>query len=168
MKKETFAFDLDEIFVRVSQTYFGGKIARPKLAWSARGAKYTMGKYNYTTDTLTINRRLNRADTPEYVLEFVMYHELLHKALGYSVVNNRRRVHSPQFRKLEKAFARYREASDFLEAFARKSVPRPSGEKNAACRNASERPAQLKSASRSPYRRGKGFLEWLFDLIENM
>ena len=80
-----------------------------------------MGKYNYTIDTLTINRRLNRADTPEYVLEFVMYHELLHKALGYSVVNNRRRVHSPQFRKLEKAFARYREASDFLEAFARKS-----------------------------------------------
>ena len=97
MKKETFAFDLDEIFVRVSQTYFGGKIARPKLAWSARGAKYTMGKYNYTTDTLTINRRLNRADTPEYVLEFVMYHELLHKALGYSVVNNRRRVIEQNF-----------------------------------------------------------------------
>ena len=47
MKKAAPAFDLDEIFVRVSQTYFGGKIARPKLAWSARGAKYTMGKYNY-------------------------------------------------------------------------------------------------------------------------
>ena len=76
MKKAAPAFNLDEIFVRVSQTYFGGKIARPKLSWSARGAKYTMGKYNYTTDTLTINRRLNRADTPEYVLEFVMYHKI--------------------------------------------------------------------------------------------
>lgn len=168
MKKAAPAFNLDEIFARVSQTYFGGKIAKPKLAWSARGAKYTMGKYNYTTDTLTINRRLNRPDTPEYVLEFLMYHELLHKALGYSVVNDRRRVHTPQFRKLEKKFARYREANDFLEAFARKSVPQPSGEKNAASRNASDRPARRKSASRSPFRRGNGLLEWLFDLIENM
>ena len=65
MKKAAPAFDLDEIFVRVSQTYFGGKIARPKLAWSARGAKYTMGKYNYTTDTLTINRLLNRAEVAD-------------------------------------------------------------------------------------------------------
>ncbi len=32
MKKAAPAFNLDEIFARVSQTYFGGKIAKPKLA----------------------------------------------------------------------------------------------------------------------------------------
>lgn len=119
MKKKSAPFDLNEIFERVNETYFDGKIAKPRLTWSARVSKSTMGKYNYATDTLTLNRLLNRAGTPRYVLEFLMYHELLHKALGYQVVNQRRRVHTPRFRKLEKNFRQYREANDYLRILAK-------------------------------------------------
>lgn len=119
MKKKNDLFDLNEIFERVNETYFDGKIAKPRLTWSARVSKSTMGKYNYATDTLTLNRLLNRAGTPRYVLEFLMYHELLHKALGYQIVNQRRRVHTPRFRKLEKTFHQYREANDYLRVLAK-------------------------------------------------
>ncbi len=119
MKKKNDLFDLNEIFERVNETYFDGKIAKPRLTWSARVSKSTMGKYNYATDTLTLNRLLNRAGTPRYVLEFLMYHELLHKALGYQIVNQRRRVHTPRFRKLEKNFHQYREANDYLCVLAK-------------------------------------------------
>lgn len=131
MKKKSDAFDLDEIFKCVNETYFGGKIAKPRLAWSARASKATMGKYNYSTDTLTLNRLLNRAETPRYVLEFLMYHELLHKALGYQVVNQRRRVHTPQFRKLEKSFRNYKEANEYLRAVAAKEHEKSRCEKKA-------------------------------------
>lgn len=120
VKKKNDVIDLNEIFERVNETYFDGKLAKPRLGWSARVSKSTMGKYNYTTDTLTVNRLLNHAGTPVYVIEFLLYHELLHKALGYQVVNQRRRVHTPRFRKLEKAFPRYQEANDYLIALSKK------------------------------------------------
>lgn len=143
------AFDLDRLFDRVNQTCFGGRLAAPKMNWSARTSKSVMGKYNYATDTLTINRLLNHADTPVYVIEFLIYHELLHKALGVQVVNNRRRVHTPAFRKLERAFPRYQEASEYLTALAR------SEHEKTPTRRKRKKPAPRK----------KSFLERLLDSI---
>ncbi len=47
---------------------------------------------------------------PAYAVDFVMYHELLHKQLGVKVVNGRRYAHTPAFREAELAFKRYDDA----------------------------------------------------------
>lgn len=143
------AFDLEKLFDRVNRTCFGGQLAAPVMKWSARSSKSVMGKYNYTTDTLTINRLLNREDTPVYVIEFLIYHELLHKALGYQVINNRRRVHTPNFRKLERAFPRYQEANEYLTSLARSEHEKALMRKNA----------------KTPPSRRKSFLERFLDAL---
>ena len=47
---------------------------------------------------------LNDERVPKYVVEFVMYHELLHKAHGIGFATSRRTMHTPAFRADERRF----------------------------------------------------------------
>lgn len=108
-------FNLDEVFERVNNTFFGGKLPKPALKWSAQANKRRMGAYNYRTDTVMINKALDRRKTPPQVIDFVMYHELLHKALGYKTSRSgRRQAHTAEFRKYEKSFPHYEEIEHYL------------------------------------------------------
>ena len=40
------------------------------------------GYYDPHSNTITINRRFDTADTPRVLVEYVMYHEMLHQHLG--------------------------------------------------------------------------------------
>lgn len=109
-------YDLEAVFQTCNQRNFGGKMPRPKgLTWSQRVNHSTMGTYNLSDDTVTINRGLDRRDVPAYVLDFIMYHELLHKLLGVKTVGSRRHAHTPEFRKLEQAHPQYLQAQDFIK-----------------------------------------------------
>lgn len=107
-------YNLTEIFDQINQDYFGGKLEKPVLRWSAHPNKHRMGTYNFKTDTIMINKALDRQKTPDYVINFVMYHEMLHKVLGYDTKGNRRRAHTADFRKYEKSFPTYPEAEKYL------------------------------------------------------
>jgi predicted metal-dependent hydrolase len=79
-----------------------------------------MGHYNAHTDTLMLSITLDAVPVPRYVIDYVMYHEMLHKQFGVSVVNGRRYAHTPEFRAAEQAFARYEEAEAYLAQMRRK------------------------------------------------
>jgi predicted metal-dependent hydrolase len=75
-----------------------------------------VGTYHEKSDRVLVTRRLDSPQVPEFVLDFVMYHELLHKALGTGRGRDgRRRVHGPEFRRLERRFRGYREAEEWLK-----------------------------------------------------
>ena len=108
-------FDLEAVFQACNVRNFGGKMQRPRgLHWSARVNHSTMGSYNLREDTVMINRGLDSGKVPAYVLDFVMYHELLHKLLGIETSGSRNRAHTPEFRKLERAHPDYQRAQDFI------------------------------------------------------
>ncbi len=65
-----------------------------------------------------ISRTLDYADVPAFVIDFVMYHELLHKKLGVAWRNGRRAVHTPAFRREENRFEQYTAAEAALAALA--------------------------------------------------
>ena len=114
-------YDLESIFQTCNRRYFNGKMPRPRgLHWSARVNHSTMGSYNLKEDTLMINRGLDSGKVPEYVPDFVMYHELLHKLLGIDTTGSRNRAHTPEFRKLEQAHPDYLRAQDFIRKNAAK------------------------------------------------
>jgi len=108
--------DLTAAFQRVNRSYFGGAVNAPRLIWNRRPTTRKMGHYDTTQDTVMISMSLDRADVPAYVVEFVVYHELLHKTMGTKVVNGRRHSHTSAFRKAERAFKQYPEAQTFLAA----------------------------------------------------
>lgn len=114
--------DLGASFERVGSKYFGGVSGRPRLTWSASFTARKFGHYNPITDTVMISRSLDRADVPEFVVDFVMYHELLHKRLGSDWSNGRRGVHTPQFRKEERRFEHYAAAEAAIERLARRQA----------------------------------------------
>ena len=111
-------FDLAEVFVRVNRRYFGGDLGMPRLIWSYQLTRRKLGHYQFATDTVMISRSLDGADVPAYVVEFVMYHELLHKHMGVKVMNGRRYAHTPEFRAAERRFGEYAVADAWLKGLA--------------------------------------------------
>ena len=112
--------DLDASFDRVNAAYFDGAMSRPVLVWNKvpTGAKF--GHYRKQGDQVMLSITLDDPSVPEWVLDFVMYHELLHRKLGYVLFNGRRMSHTPDFRNEERRYARYQEAEEHLAALARR------------------------------------------------
>ena len=111
-------FDLRDLHARLNRQFFSGD-SKAKVTWGApvkrrRVRWMRFGTYDYETGVITLNQRLNARDIPRYMVEFVMYHEMLHEILGADVSpNGRRRVHTQRFRELEKAFPEYKKAMAF-------------------------------------------------------
>ncbi len=111
--------DLEASFHRVNSEHFNGLLKKPTLRWASVASTRTFGKYRFTEDLLTISPSLDAADVPAWVLDFVVFHELLHKALGLTPKGGRRYAHTPDFRVAERSHPRYAEADAFLKRLTR-------------------------------------------------
>lgn len=112
--------DLAEIFDRVNKTYFDGKVELLITWYGTRGkrgrSQVTFGLYYDSMKLIKINRLLDTPDVPTYVVEFVVYHEILHHVSpSYVEQTGRRQVHSKEFKKLEKQFQAYAAAKQWIE-----------------------------------------------------
>jgi predicted metal-dependent hydrolase len=111
--------NLDESFKRVNEIYFRNSMEKPQLTWSLQRAKRTLGRYDSERDVVSISRILDSPQIPEELLDFIMYHELLHKKHGITVKGNRRRIHTPQFKEDEKKFHNYQKIKKLMENLAK-------------------------------------------------
>lgn len=112
-------YDLNRVYERVNQRYFAGEMDKPELCWTQRQTVRMYGRYRLGPDTVSISLSLDDAQVPEFVVEYVMYHELLHKLLGVDIVRGRRRSHTREFHRYEKSFDRYNEAQMFLKEWSK-------------------------------------------------
>jgi hypothetical protein len=112
------AHDLNEIFARVNSSYFGGLMPKPTLTWNRTLTARKFGHYQPGRDTIMISITLDDPEVPAFALDFVMYHELLHKKHGSMTVNGRRLSHSQAFRAEERQFAHYHEAERLIHELA--------------------------------------------------
>ncbi|MBN1511200.1 MAG: M48 family peptidase, partial [Phycisphaerae bacterium] len=110
--------NLQACFNRVNGRYFDGCLARPRLTWSRTFSGRRFGHYDPIRDTVMVSAILDRVAVAEHVLDFVMYHELLHKALGVGWRNGRQAVHTPEFREKERQFEQYAAATAAIETLA--------------------------------------------------
>jgi hypothetical protein len=111
--------DLASLFESLNQRYFGGKLERPHIGWSMRSWRRQFGCYDPGPNQIVLNRRMDRQGVPQFVVEYVLYHEMLHvkhptRRSGCSLVS-----HSPEFRAEEKRFAHFTIARKFLDHLAR-------------------------------------------------
>lgn len=107
--------DLEPMFASLNLEYFGGRLPRPRLGWSARPWRSQFGCYDPSLDQIVMNRRLDRPDVPAYAVEFILYHEMLHVKHPLRAAACGLQSHSPEFRAEEKHFAHYDRARKFLE-----------------------------------------------------
>lgn len=109
-------YDLKRLFNDLNQEYFQGKLEQPRLMWSTRSSKRRLGTYDPHSNTITINRRFDRADIPVLLVKYILYHEMLHQLLGIKEVNGRRYAHTSAFKKAEKKFKDRKAAEELVKA----------------------------------------------------
>jgi hypothetical protein len=118
MNTVTLYYNLDQLFDKINCEYFAAKLTKPRLMWSQFQTYRKFGHYEPARNRIVISLTLDEIAIPELVVEFVLYHELLHKYHGEKWVNGRRMVHTPDFRHDESKFRFYDEAEAWLSKLA--------------------------------------------------
>jgi hypothetical protein len=106
---------LEDSFDRMNNKYLNGMIIQPNLEFGGKNF-HTMGTYDYSTDTIRISKLLTK---DQNLLDYVMYHEMLHKKFKYKNTAKRTIHHSREFREWEKKYED-KEIEDKLKKFLRK------------------------------------------------
>jgi predicted metal-dependent hydrolase len=109
-------YDLDLIFERLNILYFQNAMPKPVLTWSARKTYRILGHHDSTHEVIVISRSLDGKKVPPYVVEYVVYHEMLHIHHPTTHRNGRRYNHTPAFRRDEQNFAFFDEAERWIES----------------------------------------------------
>jgi len=109
-------YDLREIFHRVNRRFFESRLPEPILGWSKYKAYARLGFYDRERNLLVISRIFDSKKTPQEVVEFLMYHEMLHIYLpAQKGRGSRRRVHTAEFNRLERSFPGYENIKRWIE-----------------------------------------------------
>jgi hypothetical protein len=99
--------DLEEIFHGLNHRFFSGQIPSSRLGWSHRNSRRILGHYDSGHRTIMISRKLDSPSVPRYLVEYVVYHEMLHIRFPVERRGQRRVIHSREFREAEKRFPQY-------------------------------------------------------------
>jgi hypothetical protein len=113
------ARDLRDVFDYVNSFYFASRLQDPILAWATESPRRRLGFYFQPLNLLAANRALDSDAVPRYVLEFVVFHELLHHVSAGNGRAARRVHHTLEFKKQEKTFSHYDDAERWLGMLAR-------------------------------------------------
>jgi hypothetical protein len=115
--------DLGEVLARVVAAHFGGALdvgitwgRAPVKGRGRRRRSRALANYSYDDRMIRVNPVLDAPDVPPYVVDWIVYHEILHHVLPVEEADGRRRYHTRRFRALERAFARYDDARAWEKA----------------------------------------------------
>jgi len=109
------SYDLDAVFEDLNTRFFHGLMARPRMSWSQTKTRRILGHYDPAHNAIIISRIFDHPGVPRYVLEYIVYHEMLHLKHPVRLRGSRRCVHSAEFQAEEKLFPRVNEANAFLK-----------------------------------------------------
>jgi predicted metal-dependent hydrolase len=114
---------LDEIYAELNRLHFNNQVEVRKLGWGSRRSWSRLGHYDPVHHTITISPTLDSPRVPKSALSYLLYHEMLHTL--FHGTGGRKRHHTPEFNRAERAFPSYAEARKFLDHFSRTRGRRP-------------------------------------------
>ena len=92
---------LEDSFNRVNERFFLGLVEQPNLRWGGLSTS-TFGSYDFKTDTVTMSRIFEETDT--LYLDYIMFHEILHKQRKFKRSGSKTYYHDSKFKRAEKIF----------------------------------------------------------------
>jgi len=108
---------LEASFNRNNEAFFNGMMDPPNFEWGSDSTS-KLGSYEYGSDTITISSIFRFADP--VLMDYVMYHEMLHKKFKFENKNGRTVHHSPEFKRMEAKFPQRDLMEKEISKFARK------------------------------------------------
>jgi predicted metal-dependent hydrolase len=127
VKKDLFGpkgknYHLTDSFLRVNEKYFDSELVMPTLSWSRRHTNTRFGHHDEALNTIVISKTLDSKKLPQYLLDYIMFHELLHIKHKTQYKNGRRRVHTKGFQNDEKKYQKRDEAEALLKKLSAGSI----------------------------------------------
>lgn len=107
---------LEASFQRINQQFFHNEVEQPNLQWGIDSFR-KLASYNFHDDTITVSTVFTPAK-PE-ILDFLMYHEMLHKQHKFKHRNGRSSFHSPEFKEAEQAYPHHEQIEREINAMIR-------------------------------------------------
>jgi len=107
-------YHLEEIFDDLNRRFFHGLMGRPQLTWSRDHARNRLGHYDPAHNAIVISKVFDHPKIPRYVLEYILYHEMLHLKHPVKLRGSRRCIHSREFLEEENLFPQVNPAKKFL------------------------------------------------------
>ncbi len=108
-------YNLENIFGKLNLVYFQNEIEKPQLSWSIRQTYRRLGHHDPVHNAVIISKSLDAKDVPKYVVEYVVYHEMLHIKHPVYQKNGRRCVHTTEFKRDEEKFPYFDDAEKWIE-----------------------------------------------------
>jgi predicted metal-dependent hydrolase len=112
-------YDLLDAFERLKDEGLVPNIPNTYITWTRGPNRARLGYCSILMRVIAISSALDTDRLPEYVPEYVLYHELLHLRNGLKSFG---RYHDKHFKEMERIHPHYREAEDWLKRVAAKKV----------------------------------------------
>lgn len=113
-------YNLRKIYDELNDEYFDGRL-KLFITWYGKPnqrnrSKVTFGLYYDPLKLIKINRLLDSPSFPDYVVKYVVYHEMLHYVCpSYVDEKGIQRVHSKEFKQLEEKFEHFQESQKWIK-----------------------------------------------------
>lgn len=111
--------DLEASFHRVNNQFFSGQVELTNLTWGTYSTR-KLGSYDFQTDNISISKMLQGKDNR--LLDYVMFHEMLHKKLKFSNKKTKNYFHTAEFKSWEKRFPLHEEIEQELKRLGKKKT----------------------------------------------
>jgi hypothetical protein len=110
---------LQNIFQEINRRYFNNQIEISRIGWGFRMSWGRLGHYDPVHRSITLSPVLDSPRVPEFVVNYIVYHEMLHAVFEDTSAHRSQRHHPPEFRRVEKAYPDYGKAKKFLMEYCR-------------------------------------------------
>jgi hypothetical protein len=113
-------YDLKAVYAKLNRYYFKDSLDLA-ITWFGNvdiknRARVSLGLYYDSMKLIKIHKLLDRKYVPPYVIEFVVFHEMLHAVCpAYIDEKGIHRVHNKEFKKLEESFYCYEKAKNWIK-----------------------------------------------------
>jgi len=113
-------YNLEAIYKQLNKRYFDGALDL-KITWYATSipknrSRCSLGLYYDVVKLIKVHRLLDSIFVPQYVIEFIVYHEMAHAACpAYVDEKGVHRIHSKEFKALEMQYEHYEQAEKWLK-----------------------------------------------------
>jgi hypothetical protein len=126
LRHEGVAVDLRQIAADLNTRYFDGRLS-VKITWGrghgttqpcrrrTRTSSLQLGSYSYEDNLIRLHGVLDQPGVPRYVIEAVVFHELLHADMPPVVHKGRRYFHTPEFRRRERQYRHLDKANGWIQ-----------------------------------------------------
>jgi hypothetical protein len=108
-------FSLSGLLCDNNMNYFKNTCDISAIYWTSHPSKRILGRYFDSDRSISITSYLNQRSVPEYVIKYIIYHEMCHQMFPPYSSRGKRSIHHKEFKEAERKYESYDEAKKWIK-----------------------------------------------------